>query len=135
MRELAQRIASEPADAAALNALGVLLAQRGYLGRAAAQFERVIELLPGFAGGYGNLATCSTSKGGIRMRCAATRRGSRSRSGRRCTSSWRSPGASSDDSTEPGSTYRRAMELDQPLVPAGVGRRPANRGTTGAKAP
>jgi transglutaminase-like putative cysteine protease len=55
MRELAQRVAADPADADALNALGVLLARRGYLGRAAAHFERVIELRPDFAGGYGNL--------------------------------------------------------------------------------
>ncbi len=39
MRELAQRVAADPADAGALNALGVLLARRGYLGRAAAHFS------------------------------------------------------------------------------------------------
>jgi tetratricopeptide (TPR) repeat protein len=63
MRELAQRIAIDPADAGALNALGVLLARRGYLGRAAAHFERVIELLPGFAGGYGNLGNVLYEQG------------------------------------------------------------------------
>jgi tetratricopeptide (TPR) repeat protein len=63
MRELAQRIAADPKDAAALNALGVLLARRGYLGRAAAHFERVIELSPGFAGGYGNLGNVLYEQG------------------------------------------------------------------------
>jgi tetratricopeptide (TPR) repeat protein len=63
MRELAQRIAVDPQDAAALNALGILLARRGYLGRAAAHFERVIELLPEFAGGYGNLGNILYEQG------------------------------------------------------------------------
>jgi ligand-binding sensor domain-containing protein/tetratricopeptide (TPR) repeat protein len=63
MRELAQRSASDPQDAAALNELGVLLARRGYLGRAAAHFQRVIELLPAFAGGYGNLANVLYEQG------------------------------------------------------------------------
>ncbi|HEY5999526.1 MAG TPA: two-component regulator propeller domain-containing protein [bacterium] len=63
MRELAQRVAADPADAAALNALGVLLARRGYLGRAAAHFERVIELQPAFAGGYGNLGNVRYEQG------------------------------------------------------------------------
>ncbi|HWR96859.1 MAG TPA: two-component regulator propeller domain-containing protein, partial [Candidatus Methanoperedens sp.] len=63
MRELAQRVAASPADAAALNALGVLLARRGYLGRAAAHFERVIELQPRFAGGYGNLGNVLYEQG------------------------------------------------------------------------
>jgi tetratricopeptide (TPR) repeat protein len=63
MRELAQRIAVDPQDAAALNALGILLARRGYLGRAAAHFERVIELSPEFAGGYGNLGNVMYEQG------------------------------------------------------------------------
>ncbi len=63
MRELAQRLAADPADAVAVNALGVLLARRGYLGRAAAHFERVIALLPGFAGGYGNLGNVLYEQG------------------------------------------------------------------------
>ena len=63
MRELAQRVAADPADADAVNALGVLLARRGYLGRAAAHFERVIELRPDFAGGYGNLGNVLYEQG------------------------------------------------------------------------
>jgi ligand-binding sensor domain-containing protein len=63
MRELVQRLAVDPGDAAALNALGILLARRGYLGRAAAHFERVIELLPDFAGGYGNLGNILYEQG------------------------------------------------------------------------
>jgi tetratricopeptide (TPR) repeat protein len=63
MRELAKRVAADPADAGALNALGVLLARRGYLGRAAANFERVIELRPDFAGGYGNLGNVLYEQG------------------------------------------------------------------------
>jgi Tfp pilus assembly protein PilF len=63
MRELAQRVAADPRDAAALNALAVLLARRGYLGRAAAHFERVIELAPGFAGGYSNLGNVLYEQG------------------------------------------------------------------------
>ena len=63
MRELAQLIAADPRDAVALNDLGILLARRGYLGRAAAHFERVIELLPAFAGGYGNLGNILYEQG------------------------------------------------------------------------
>ena len=63
MRELAQRIAADPRDAMALNDLGILLARRGYLGRAAAHFERVIELLPAFAGGYGNIGNVLYEQG------------------------------------------------------------------------
>jgi hypothetical protein len=42
---------------------GVLLARRGYLGRAAAHFERVIEAQPDFAGGYGNLGNVLYEQG------------------------------------------------------------------------
>jgi len=63
MRELAQRIAADPRDAVAINDLGILLARRGYLGRAAAHFERVVELLPAFAGGYGNLGNVLYEQG------------------------------------------------------------------------
>jgi hypothetical protein len=63
MRGLVQRIANDPLDAAAINSLGVELARRGYLGRAAVHFERVIELLPGYAGGYSNLGNVLYEQG------------------------------------------------------------------------
>jgi ligand-binding sensor domain-containing protein len=63
MKRLRERVAEDPGDAGALNALGVLLARRGYLGQAAARFRRVIELVPRFAGGYGNLANVLYEQG------------------------------------------------------------------------
>jgi ligand-binding sensor domain-containing protein len=63
MVELEQRIAANPTDADAINALGVQYARRGYLGRAAAHFEQVIALRPDFAGGYSNLGNVLSEQG------------------------------------------------------------------------
>ena len=125
MRELAQRIAADPKDAAALNALGVLLARRGYLGRAAAHFERVIELLPEFAGGYGNLGNILYEQGkypdAVRRYEEALARSERPEVHVELALTWCEIGKF-DRARE---HYRRAMQIDQSLAPrrSGAARR------------
>lgn len=63
IRRLRRAVEERPRDAAAANDLGILLARNGYLGRAASYFERVIELVPGFAGGHGNLGNVLYEQG------------------------------------------------------------------------
>jgi len=131
MRELAQRVAADPRDAASLNALGVLLARRGYLGRAAAHFERVIELLPDFGGGYGNLANVLYEQG--KFSEAVTRyEESLARSERpevhvELALTWCEVGRF-DRARE---HYRRAMKIDPSLAPPAAG----GRGTDGPGLP
>ncbi len=124
MRELAQRIAADPRDAAALNVLGILLARRGYLGRAAAHFERVIELLPGFAGGYGNLGNILYEQGrypeAVRSYEESLSRTERPEVHVELALTWCEIGKF-DRARE---HYRRAMQIDQSLAPATVGRLP-----------
>jgi hypothetical protein len=71
IRRLREREAADPADLAAANALGVLLARRGYLGQAAARFERVIAADPRSAAGYGNLGNVRYEQGRYREAVAA----------------------------------------------------------------
>jgi ligand-binding sensor domain-containing protein/tetratricopeptide (TPR) repeat protein len=123
MRELAQQIAADPADAAALNALGVLLARRGYLGRAAAQFERVIALRPDFAGGYGNLGNVLYEQGSfteaVRRYEESLARGERPEVHVELALTFCELGRF-DRARE---HYARAMAIDASLAPAGRGAR------------
>ena len=132
MRELAQRIAADPQDAAALNALGILLARRGYLGRAAAHFERVIELLPGFAGGYGNLGNVLYEQGkypeAVRRYEEALARAELPEVHVELALTWCEIGKF-DRARE---HYRRAMQIDQSL---GAARRNACRTGSGTRVP
>jgi hypothetical protein len=54
--KLQRKLVKHPADVAALNSLGILLAKHGYLLQAEARFRKVVDLAPGFAGGHSNLA-------------------------------------------------------------------------------
>ncbi len=134
MRELAQRIALEPQDAVALNALGVLLARHGYLGRAAAHFERVIELLPDFAGGYGNLGNILYEQGkypeAVRRYEEALARAERPEVHVELALTWCEVGKF-DRARE---HYQRAMQIDQSRAPAPVGAPAGDRigGGTGS---
>jgi len=56
VKKLQQKLAGNPADVAALNSLGILLAKNGYLRQAEARFRKVVDLAPGFSGGHSNLA-------------------------------------------------------------------------------
>ena len=130
MRELAQRIAADPQDAAALNALGILLARRGYLGRAAAHFERVIELRPAFAGGYGNLGNILYEQGNyadaIRRYEEALARSESPEVQVELALTWCEIGRF-DRARE---HYRRAMQIDRTPAPA-PGAAPAGAGAGG----
>ena len=125
MRELAQRIASDPLDVAALNALGVLLARRGYLGRAASHFERVIELLPNYAGGYGNLGNVLYEQGkypeAVRRYEEALARQERPEVHVELALTWCELGKFERAREH----YRRAMAIDQSSALAPVGTAPA----------
>jgi hypothetical protein len=135
MRELAQRIAVDPRDAAAINALGILLAQRGYLGRAAVHFERVIELLPEFAGGYGNLGNILYEQGkyqeAVRRYEEALARGERPEVHVELALTWCEIGKF-DRARE---HYRRAMQIDQSLVPVPGGAAAGGRVGDGTRMP
>jgi tetratricopeptide (TPR) repeat protein len=133
MRELAQRIASDPGDAGAINALGVLLARRGYLGRAAAHFERVIALQPEFGGGYGNLGNVLYEQGkyqdAVRRYEEALARAERPEVHVELALTWCEIGRF-DRARE---HYQRAMRIDPSLAPAPVGAAAGDGGggTTG----
>jgi len=118
MRELVQLIVADPLDAAAFNELGILLARRGYLGRAAAHFERVIELLPEFAGGYGNLGNVMYEQGkyedAIRRYEEALARSELPEVHVELALTWCEIGKF-DRARE---HYRRAMQIDELLAPA-----------------
>jgi ligand-binding sensor domain-containing protein len=121
MRALAQTIAAHPEDAAAINALGIVLARRGYLGRAAAHFERVIELLPGFEGGYGNLGNVLYEQGkypeAVRRFEESLARAERPEVHVELALTWCELG-NFDRARE---HYHRAMAIDQSLAPARPG--------------
>jgi ligand-binding sensor domain-containing protein/tetratricopeptide (TPR) repeat protein len=132
MRELAQLIAADQGDAAAVNALGVLLARRGYLGRATAHFERVIELLPGYAGGYGNLGNVLYEQGkyaeAVVRYAESLARSERPEVHVELALTWCELGKF-DRARE---HYRRAMQIDPSLAPERDGK-PAGDGGGGAQ--
>jgi len=135
MRELAQRIAADPKDAAALNELGILLARRGYLGRAATHFERVIELVPGFAGGYSNLGNILYEQGkyqdAVHRYEEALARSERPEVHVELALTWCEIGKF-DRARE---HYRRAMAIDQSLAPAPLGASVDDHSGGGTRAP
>ncbi|MHB8835176.1 MAG: two-component regulator propeller domain-containing protein [Candidatus Methylomirabilia bacterium] len=135
MRALAQRIAGDPQDAAALNALGILLARRGYLGRAAAHFERVIELLPDFAGGYGNLGNVMYEQGkypeAVRRYEEGLARADLPEVHVELALTWCEIGKF-DRARE---HYRRAMRIDESLAPEPAGASAGDHGREGAMSP
>lgn len=135
MRELAQRVSADPNDAAALNALGILLARRGYLGRAAAHFERVIELLPESPGGYGNLGNVHYEQGkykeAVRRYEESLARSERPEVHVELALTWCEIGRF-DRARE---HYERAMRIDPALAPAPPGASADDRGGGGTVPP
>ena len=121
MRGLAERIAADPKDAAAINSLGVELARRGYLGRAAVHFERVIELLPGYAGGYSNLGNVLYEQGNyqdaVRRFEESLARMDRPEVHVELALTWCEMG----NFKSAREHYHRAMEIDRSLAPSSPG--------------